>query len=181
MFNKKNTADRIDNNSFVTNNGETKMLGKSTSLNNRIKTMAAAIAIGASALIACGTPASASPNDTASVGPALDELEVARYSGFAADFAPARVVTIMTDELEVARYSGFAADLAPARVVTIMTDELEVARYSGFAADLAPARVVTIVTDELEVARYSGFSEMDDLAILPPAPLDQLDVERYSS
>ena len=59
MFDKKNTADRIDNNSFVTNNGETEMPSTSTSLNNRIKTLAAAIAITATALISAALPASA--------------------------------------------------------------------------------------------------------------------------
>ena len=59
MFNKKNTADRIDDNSFVTNNGKTAMLSTSTSLNNRIKTIAAAIAITATALFAAAMPVSA--------------------------------------------------------------------------------------------------------------------------
>ncbi len=59
MFNMKNTADRIDNDSFVTNNGEIEMLSTSSSLNNRIKTLAVAIAITATALISAALPASA--------------------------------------------------------------------------------------------------------------------------
>jgi hypothetical protein len=59
MFTTQSTTDRIDNNSFVTNNGATVMLYKSISTHNRIKTLAAAIAVTAIALFSTATPASA--------------------------------------------------------------------------------------------------------------------------
>ncbi|MCI0804893.1 MAG: hypothetical protein J4N96_10645 [Chloroflexi bacterium] len=59
MFNTQSTTDRIDNDSFVTNNGAIAMLYKSISTHNRIKTLAAAIAVTAIALFSTATPASA--------------------------------------------------------------------------------------------------------------------------
>jgi len=59
MFNTQSTTDRIDNDSFVTNNGATVMLYKSISTHNRIKTLATAIAVTTIALFSTAAPASA--------------------------------------------------------------------------------------------------------------------------
>jgi hypothetical protein len=59
MFETGNTTGRIDNNSYVKNDGATVMLNPSTSTYNRIKTFIAAIVIMATALFSAAAPASA--------------------------------------------------------------------------------------------------------------------------
>ncbi len=59
MLDTENTTDRIDNNSFVSNDGATVMLYTSTRTHNRIKTLAVAIVITAFALFSTTAPASA--------------------------------------------------------------------------------------------------------------------------
>ena len=101
MFTTQSTTDRTDNNNFVTNNGATVMLYKSISTHNRIKTLAAAIAVTAIALFSTATPASA---DTAGPVPGFtpDGVNFIPAAGFdgqvIARFTPDGVNQVETPE-----------------------------------------------------------------------------------
>ena len=153
MFTTQSTTDRIDNNSFVTNNGATVMLYKSISTKNRIATLAAVIAVAAIALFAGSVPASADNNSVPNYAPLAEFRAITTDAPYTVSMKEA-----WQGGASVINLAAFYADTTDAPTVTNVWDDGPVSRIIAKFTSLSTLTTDAPYTVSMKEAWQGGAS-----------------------